>query len=172
MKRLYYELVEALRIVDRGDIELPVMKGSWAGAMGQTQFMPSSYLKHAEDFDGDGALDLATLNADDASVTLYANIRQPTAVPRAVSTGGQLPVDGLADDTNARHFAGLNFTAKNIGSAIDYARRRDVRVFLAVNTYPQPKDFERWCRAIDRAAARKQARRPRPSASTPGRART
>jgi len=52
------ELMLALTIVDRGDIELPVMKGSWAGAMGQTQFMPSSYLKHAEDFDGDGHRDI------------------------------------------------------------------------------------------------------------------
>ncbi len=52
------ELMAALRIVDRGDIELPVMKGSWAGAMGQTQFMPSSYLKHAQDFDADGDRDI------------------------------------------------------------------------------------------------------------------
>jgi membrane-bound lytic murein transglycosylase B len=52
------ELMDALRIVDRGDIALPVMQGSWAGAMGQTQFMPSSYLKHAQDFDGDGNRDI------------------------------------------------------------------------------------------------------------------
>lgn len=52
------ELLDALTIVDRGDIALPTMKGSWAGAMGQTQFMPSSYLKHAEDFDGDGHRDI------------------------------------------------------------------------------------------------------------------
>ena len=52
------ELMNALQIVDRGDIELAVMKGSWAGAMGQTQFMPSSYLKHAEDFDRDGDRDI------------------------------------------------------------------------------------------------------------------
>jgi membrane-bound lytic murein transglycosylase B len=52
------ELIDALRIVDRGDIDLTLMKGSWAGAMGQTQFMPSSYLKHAEDFDGDGDRDI------------------------------------------------------------------------------------------------------------------
>lgn len=52
------ELMNALRIVDRGDIDLGLMKGSWAGAMGQTQFMPSSYLRHAEDFDGDGARDI------------------------------------------------------------------------------------------------------------------
>ena len=34
------------------------MKGSWAGAMGQTQFMPSSYLAHAQDYDGDGRRDI------------------------------------------------------------------------------------------------------------------
>jgi membrane-bound lytic murein transglycosylase B len=52
------ELMNALHIIDRGDIGLEVMKGSWAGAMGQTQFMPSSYLEHAEDFDGDGDRDI------------------------------------------------------------------------------------------------------------------
>jgi len=52
------ELMLALTIVERGDIDLSVMMGSWAGAMGQTQFMPSSYLKHAEDFDRDGSRDI------------------------------------------------------------------------------------------------------------------
>jgi membrane-bound lytic murein transglycosylase B len=48
------ELFHALDIVNRGDIELAKLRGSWAGAMGQPQFMPSSYLRFAEDFDGDG----------------------------------------------------------------------------------------------------------------------
>jgi membrane-bound lytic murein transglycosylase B len=48
------ELFDALEILNRGDIDLPRMKGSWAGAMGQPQFMPSSYLEFAVDFDGDG----------------------------------------------------------------------------------------------------------------------
>jgi membrane-bound lytic murein transglycosylase B len=52
------ELFNALEILDRGYIDLPQLQGSWAGAMGQTQFMPSSYLKHAEDFDGDGHRDI------------------------------------------------------------------------------------------------------------------
>ena len=52
------ELMNALEIADRGYIGLAEMKGSWAGAMGQTQFMPSSYLAHAEDFDGDGRRDI------------------------------------------------------------------------------------------------------------------
>ncbi len=52
------ELMDALQIVDQGYIRLDEMKGSWAGAMGQTQFMPSSYLAHAQDFDGDGRRDI------------------------------------------------------------------------------------------------------------------
>lgn len=52
------ELLEALRILDAGHITLDEMKGSWAGAMGQPQFMPSSYLRHAVDFDGDGRADI------------------------------------------------------------------------------------------------------------------
>jgi peptidoglycan lytic transglycosylase B len=52
------ELFNALRIVDAGHIDLASMKGSWAGAMGQTQFMPSSYLEYAQDFDADGRRDI------------------------------------------------------------------------------------------------------------------
>jgi membrane-bound lytic murein transglycosylase B len=52
------ELFDALEILNRGDIELSKMRGSWAGAMGQPQFMPSSYLQYAEDFDGDGRRDI------------------------------------------------------------------------------------------------------------------
>ena len=52
------ELFDALEILNRGDIEFAKMQGSWAGAMGQPQFMPSSYLKYAEDFDGDGRRDI------------------------------------------------------------------------------------------------------------------
>jgi membrane-bound lytic murein transglycosylase B len=52
------ELFSALEILDRGDLALTDMRGSWAGAMGQPQFMPSSYLRYAEDFDGDGRRDI------------------------------------------------------------------------------------------------------------------
>lgn len=52
------ELLNAMEILDRGDVDVPRMRGSWAGAMGQPQFMPSSYLKWAEDFDEDGRSDI------------------------------------------------------------------------------------------------------------------
>lgn len=58
------ELFDALDILNRGDIELSRMRGSWAGAMGQLQFMPSSYLKYAVDFDGDGRRDIWASPAD------------------------------------------------------------------------------------------------------------
>jgi membrane-bound lytic murein transglycosylase B len=52
------ELFNALTMVRRGHIEAKAMTGSWAGAMGHPQFMPSSYLKHAVDFDKDGRRDI------------------------------------------------------------------------------------------------------------------
>lgn len=58
------ELFDALEILNRGDIDLAHMRGSWAGAMGQVQFMPSSYLTFAEDFDGDGRRDIWSSPAD------------------------------------------------------------------------------------------------------------
>jgi peptidoglycan lytic transglycosylase B len=58
------ELFKALEILNRGDIEFANMKGSWAGAMGQAQFMPSSYLEFAEDYDGDGRRDIWATPAD------------------------------------------------------------------------------------------------------------
>jgi lytic murein transglycosylase len=51
------ELMDALRLVQRGDLS-PSTRGAWAGEVGQTQFMPSSYLKFAVDFDGSGRRDL------------------------------------------------------------------------------------------------------------------
>ncbi len=52
------ELVDALEILDQGHVTAAKMQGSWAGAMGQTQFMPSSFKRYAIDFDGDGHKDI------------------------------------------------------------------------------------------------------------------
>ncbi|MBS0291586.1 MAG: lytic murein transglycosylase [Proteobacteria bacterium] len=58
------ELLAALRIVDRGDISADALVGSWAGAMGHTQFLPSVYLAYAVDADGDGRRDIWASVAD------------------------------------------------------------------------------------------------------------
>ncbi|CAD7030175.1 lytic murein transglycosylase [Pseudorhizobium endolithicum] len=52
------ELIAALHMIEGGDISAARMMGSWAGALGQPQFLPSSYLKYAVDFDGDGHRDI------------------------------------------------------------------------------------------------------------------
>ena len=58
------ELLDALRILDEGHITPQKMRGSWAGAMGQSQFMPSSFRRFAVDHDGDGRRDIWTTRAD------------------------------------------------------------------------------------------------------------
>ncbi len=58
------ELMTALRLMERESLQPSAMLGSWAGAMGQTQFMPSAYYAHAVDGDGDGRIDLWRSPAD------------------------------------------------------------------------------------------------------------
>ncbi|OVZ80125.1 lytic murein transglycosylase [Yersinia kristensenii] len=58
------ELMAALKIIQQGRVEDPQLKGSWAGAMGQSQFMPSSFLTYGADGDGDGKVDIWN-NIDD-----------------------------------------------------------------------------------------------------------
>ncbi|MDM0066198.1 lytic murein transglycosylase [Variovorax sp. J31P207] len=58
------ELLAALKILERGDIDREHMIGSWAGAMGQTQFLPSNFLAYAVDADGDGRRDIWGSMAD------------------------------------------------------------------------------------------------------------
>lgn len=58
------QLLAALQILQNGDVPSDRMIGSWAGAMGQTQFMPTTYNQHAVDFDGDGKRDLWNSSAD------------------------------------------------------------------------------------------------------------
>ncbi len=52
------ELLDALRVIERGDVAPQELRGAWAGEIGQTQFMPSNYIKFAVDFDGNGRRDL------------------------------------------------------------------------------------------------------------------
>jgi membrane-bound lytic murein transglycosylase B len=66
------ELFDALKILDSGDVQPAAMRGSWAGALGQPQFMPSSFLLYAQDFDGDGRRDIWTSTPDVfASIASY-----------------------------------------------------------------------------------------------------
>ncbi|PID35773.1 MAG: murein transglycosylase [Rhodobacterales bacterium] len=70
------ELIAALRILAAGDISAPRMLGSWAGAMGHTQFIPSTYLAHAADFDGDGRRDIWSDDPGDALASAANYLKQ------------------------------------------------------------------------------------------------
>jgi membrane-bound lytic murein transglycosylase B len=65
------QLLAALQILQHGDIEPEKMLGSWAGAMGQTQFIPTTYNTHAVDFDGDGRRDIWGSPADALASTAH-----------------------------------------------------------------------------------------------------
>ena len=58
------QLLAALQILEHGDVTAEQLRGSWAGAMGQTQFIPTTYNTHAVDFDGDGRRDIWNSSAD------------------------------------------------------------------------------------------------------------
>lgn len=70
----------------------------------------------------------------------------------AVNYGADAVYIGFQDDTNARHFAGLNFNQKKAQQGIEYARARGSRVFVAINTYPQSSGWKRWTASVDMAA--------------------
>lgn len=65
------QLLAALKILQNGDIQPEAMLGSWAGAMGQTQFIPTTYDTHAVDFDGDGRRDIWNSTADALASTAH-----------------------------------------------------------------------------------------------------
>jgi putative protease len=70
----------------------------------------------------------------------------------AVDNGADAVYTGFKDDTNARHFAGLNFSDRSFAEAVQYVRDRGRKIFVAINTFPRPGNFGRWQAAVDRAA--------------------
>ena len=91
------ELISALRIIGSGEATRGQLKGSWAGAMGQTQFLPSTYLSTAVDGDGDGKRDIWTSPAD--SLASAASL---------LSKGGWTPGQGWAREVTVP--AGFDFS--------------------------------------------------------------
>tara|TARA_R110002167_G_scaffold22114_1_gene79537 strand:- start:473 stop:1468 length:996 start_codon:yes stop_codon:yes gene_type:complete len=74
------------------------------------------------------------------------------AFKKAVDSGASAVYLGLKDETNARHFSGLNFKEEGVQSALNYAKAKGVKLFIAVNTYAQPEGFHKWQHAVDLAA--------------------
>lgn len=108
------ELLAALRIVAAGDVEPAAMRGSWAGAMGHTQFMPSSYLRHAVDFDGDGRRDIWGDDPVDALASTAAYLAaagwqagQPWGVEVTLPAGFDFALSGKAGVRPVAEWAAL-----------------------------------------------------------------
>ncbi|MBE4593505.1 protease [Vibrio navarrensis] len=74
------------------------------------------------------------------------------ALKTAIDCGADAVYIGFKDDTNARHFAGLNFTGKKLDKAVEYAHDRQKKIHVALNTFAHPDGFHRWTDAVDRAA--------------------
>ena len=73
------------------------------------------------------------------------------ALKAAIDHGASCVYLGLRDATNARNFAGLNFDDAGIAAGIAYAHQRGRQVFMAINTYPQASQPQRWQQALDKA---------------------
>ena len=102
------ELLSALKIVDRGDLPIASMKGAWAGEIGQTQFMPSSYVNYAVDFDGDGHPNLVSSVPDVLAST--ANFLRRKGWQRGAGWG-----EGSANEGALREWNKAGVYMKTIG---------------------------------------------------------
>jgi membrane-bound lytic murein transglycosylase B len=95
------ELFDALKILDSGDVEPSALRGSWAGALGQPQFMPSSFLQYAQDFDGDGRRDIWHSTPD--VLASIANFLAAHGWNRDQPWGREVTVPAAALDALAEH---------------------------------------------------------------------
>jgi O2-independent ubiquinone biosynthesis protein UbiU len=77
----------------------------------------------------------------------------PAALRAAVDAGADAVYCGFQNVTNARNFPGLNFTPAEVEQSLSYARARNAKLLLAVNTFPPAGKFDIWRAAIDAAAA-------------------
>ena len=77
----------------------------------------------------------------------------PAALRGAIDAGADTVYLGFRDETNARNFPGLNFDRDELREGMAYAHDRDREIFVAINTFPSPGNFEPWRQAVDDAAA-------------------
>jgi lytic murein transglycosylase len=106
------ELLAALKIVQRGDLPLRDMIGAYAGEIGQTQFLPSSYVKYGVDFDGDGRVDLRHSVADVLAST--ANLLHTNGFKNGAPYG-----EGTANFEAMREWTHATIYRKTIGYFAD-----------------------------------------------------
>ncbi len=87
------------------------------------------------------------------SLELVCPAGTPDALKVAVDSGADAVYIGFSDGTNARNFAGLNFSYEETKTAVKYAHKKGVKVYIAINTYPTAGNVDLWKRAIDNVAS-------------------
>ena len=121
------QLIAALRIIQQGDVDVDHMTGSWAGAMGHTQFIPTSYQLFAVDFHGDGKRDIWSDDPTDALASTAAYLAksgwvtgQPWGVEVTLPPGFNLAQTGKANRKSAGDWATLGVRAATGAVVPDY----------------------------------------------------
>jgi membrane-bound lytic murein transglycosylase B len=121
------QLVAALRILQSGDVDPDHMTGSWAGAMGHTQFIPTSYLSFAVDFTGDGRRDIWSDDPSDALASTAAYLARsgwqkgaPWGVEVALPRGFDFGLTGERVKKSAAEWAALGVRDTGGGTVGDH----------------------------------------------------
>ncbi len=152
------EFFAALKIIDEGHISIADMKGSWAGAMGQVQFMPSSFNAYAVDYNNDGKKDIWNNTAD--ALASAANYLKQAKWDDTYTWGRQvlLPdnydaqVSGLKltkklnewQSLGIRTYEGNNLPKVDLDASLIMPDGEDGRIYLVYNNY---KSIMRWNRS-------------------------
>jgi lytic murein transglycosylase len=112
------ELMATLKIIDRGDVPVEKLNGSWAGAFGQTQFMPSTFLRLAVDFEGDGRRDIVDSAPDALAST--ANYFVKSGWRRGLGWGFEVKLpDGYSGPSGRKTKQSMSFWASRGLTRID-----------------------------------------------------
>jgi membrane-bound lytic murein transglycosylase B len=145
------QLFAALRILAEGHVSKENFKGSWAGAMGQTQFMPTSFLAYAYDYDGDGKKDIWNNKAD--AFASIANYLKSEGWDNKHTWGRQvvlpdsfdLSLVGLESDKKqnlsqwqklgVRRYDGLDLPAVSIDASLIMPDGENGRIYLVYNNF-------------------------------------
>ncbi len=121
------QLIAALRILQNGDTSPANMTGSWAGAMGHTQFIPTSYLEFAVDFTGDGRRDIWSEDPTDALASTAAYLSrsgwrkgQPWGVEVQVPAGFNIGLAGRGKGRSTSAWSDLGVRSANGGALTDH----------------------------------------------------
>ena len=139
------QLIAALKIVQRGDISIGAMMGSWAGAMGQTQFIPTTYNAFAVDFDGDGHRNIWTSVPDALAST--ANYLKKSGwntghtwgyevvLPAGLNTGKNVRTLGEWEKLGVRRPGGQGFPRPGDSATLFMPAGKNAPVFLLLANF-------------------------------------